>query len=209
MILQVLDLLATVIFAATGALAASRKGMDLIGFLWLGAAAGVGGGTLRDLILDQPVFWIVDRTPLIASLVTAALFHFIAPHLPSRFRGILWLDAFGMAFAATAGTLKCLGVNDSGLVAVVMGVFTASAGGIIRDLLAQEPSIVARREVYVTAAAAGSTLVVISLLWGLSEDHSALIGFLAACSLRGVAIWFELELPIYRPRKSAAPDAKE
>jgi uncharacterized membrane protein YeiH len=198
--LEALDLLATVVFAATGALAASRKGMDLLGFLWLGAAAGVGGGTLRDLILDQPVFWTVNTTPLIASLVAAAAMHFIAPRFPSRLQVLIWLDAFGMAFASTAGTLKCLGVEGSGLVAVVMGVFTASAGGIIRDLLAQEPSIILRRDIYVTAAALGSIVVVVAMHLGLSELHSGGLGFLSASALRCVAIRLGLQLPVYRGR---------
>ena len=201
--LEVLDLFATVIFAVTGALAASRKEMDLLGFLWLGSAAGVGGGTLRDLILDQPVFWTVNTTPLVVSLVASAAMHFLAPRLQSRLQVIIWLDAFGMAFAATAGTLKCLGVEDSGLVAVVMGVFSASAGGIIRDLLAQESSIILRRDIYVTAAALGATVVVLGRMLELSDVHAASLGFLAAGTLRCIAIRFKLKLPVYQGSRNS------
>ncbi|WIV51200.1 trimeric intracellular cation channel family protein [Marivivens sp. LCG002] len=198
--LYTLDLFATVVFAITGALAASRKEMDILGFLWLGAAAGVGGGTLRDLILDQPVFWTVSPAALIASLVAAALMHFIAPIFQSRIKVIIWLDAFGMAFAAIAGTVKCIGLETSGLVAVVLGVFTASAGGITRDLLAQEPSIILKRDIYVTAAATGATTVVLLHAFGLSLEISSAIGFAVAIVLRGAAIAFGWTLPVFKSR---------
>lgn len=198
--LSLLDLFATVVFAITGALAASRKEMDLLGFLWLGAAAGVGGGTIRDLILDQPVFWTVSPAPLAASLIAAALMHFIAPFFQSRIKVIIWLDAFGMAFAATAGTVKCLSIESSGMVAVVLGVFSASAGGIIRDLLAQEPSIILKRDIYVTAAATGALAVVLLHWSAVSLEISSAVGFATALFLRGAAIAFGWTLPVYKSR---------
>ena len=197
--LMALDIIATVIFAITGALAASRKGMDILGFLWLGAAAGVGGGTIRDLILDQPVFWLVSPAPLVASLIAAAAMHFLAPAIQSRITMIVWFDAFGMAFAAVAGATKCLDLGTIGLVAVVLGVFSASAGGIIRDILAQEPSIVLRREIYVTAAALGALVVVVLRAFDVSGLIAASAGFGAAAGLRCIAIYFDLQLPTYGP----------
>ncbi|OUD08522.1 hypothetical protein BVC71_13575 [Marivivens niveibacter] len=198
--LYTLDMFATVVFAITGALTASRKEMDILGFLWLGAAAGVGGGTIRDLILDQPVFWTVSPTPLIVSLCAAAAMHFIAPIFQSRLTAITWLDAFGMAFAATAGTIKCIGLETTGIVAVVLGVFSASAGGIIRDLLGQEPSIVLRKDIYVSAAAAGATTLVLLNAAGVSIEIASVCGFCTALGLRGAAIAFGWTLPVYKSR---------
>ena len=198
--LYTLDLFATVVFAITGALTASRKEMDILGFLWLGAAAGVGGGTIRDLILDQPVFWTVSPTPLVVSLCAAAAMHFIAPVFQSRLTVITWLDAFGMAFAATAGTVKCIGLETSGIVAVVLGVFSASAGGIIRDLLGQEPSIVLKKDIYVSAAAAGATALVLLAASGVSIELASLCGFCISLSLRGAAIAFGWTLPAFKSR---------
>ncbi len=203
--LYTLDLFATVVFAITGALTASRKEMDILGFLWLGAAAGVGGGTIRDLILDQPVFWTVSPTPLVVSLCAAAAMHFIAPVFQSRITVITWLDAFGMAFAATAGTVKCIGLETSGIVAVVLGVFSASAGGIIRDLLGQEPSIVLKKDIYVSAAAAGATALVLLTVAGVSIEIASICGFGTALFLRGAAIAFGWTLPVYKSRPARTP----
>lgn len=93
-----------VVFAITGALVASRKQMDIVGFMWMGVITGVGGGTLRDLLLDAPVFWIVDPTPLALCLCAASLVHFSAHLIASRYRFLLYLDAFGMALVTTVGT---------------------------------------------------------------------------------------------------------
>lgn len=128
-ILRGLDLASVVVFAITGALVASRKQMDIVGFLWLGVVTGVGGGTVRDLLLGVPVFWVIDATPLVLCLTTAAVVHFSAHFVASRYRLLLYLDAFGMALVAIAGTAKGLDAGVVPLVALVMGVITAAVGG--------------------------------------------------------------------------------
>lgn len=198
-----LDLAVTVIFALSGALAAARKEMDIIGFLWLGAAAGVGGGSLRDLILDVPVFWVQNPTPLITCLLAAGLMHFIAPIFQSRIRVLIWFDAVGMAFAASAGALKTLTLGHAGIVAVVMGVFTASLGGVIRDLLANEPTVISGKEIYVSAAAIGAACVVGMHSAGFTQYISAGTGFFVAFILRAGAIAFKLQFPSYKSRPPA------
>src|SRR3954454_920503 len=103
-LVRLFDILAAVVFAVSGSLVASRKGMDVMGFMWLAAITGVGGGTVRDLILGEPVFWVQTPIYVSAFLVTAVAMHFVAPLVESRYRTLLWFDAFGLALVTVAGT---------------------------------------------------------------------------------------------------------
>ncbi|MCE6950303.1 trimeric intracellular cation channel family protein [Cereibacter sphaeroides] len=200
-----LDLASAVVFAITGALVASRKQMDIVGFLWLGMVTGVGGGTLRDLLLGVPVFWVVNPLPVALCLGAAALVHFSAHLVHSRYRLLLYLDAFGMALVTIAGTAKGLDAGAGPLVAVVMGVITAAVGGILRDTLGQEPSILLRREVYVSDSAAGSLLFILALAADLPRLWAMAAGLLAAFLIRSLAIRFDWALPVYRSRPGRTP----
>lgn len=200
------DLAAAVVFATTGALVASRKEMDFLGLLWLGAITGVGGGTVRDLLLGLPVFWVSDPTPIALCLCAAGAVHFTAHLVASRYRVLLWLDAFGMALVTVAGTAKATDSGATTLIAIVMGVVTASVGGIIRDILGQEASIVMRREIYVTASAIGATLFVTAQSVGASLPVAMVLGAGAAFAIRGFAISLEWSLPVYRPRPGRKPE---
>jgi uncharacterized membrane protein YeiH len=204
-ILRLLDLASVVVFAITGALVASRKQMDIVGFLWMGVVTGVGGGTLRDLLLDAPVFWVVDPTPLALCLCAAAFVHFSAHLVASRYRFLLYLDAFGMALVTTVGTAKALEMGADALVAVGMGVVTAAVGGILRDILGQEPSILLRRDIYVTAAVFGSITYVMADAAGMPGTWTTAVAIGAGFGLRACAIRFDLFLPIFRPRPGRMP----
>lgn len=204
-ILRVLDLASAIVFAITGALVASRKQMDIAGFMWMGVITGVGGGTLRDLLLDAPVFWIVDPTPLALCLCAAGLVHFSAHMVASRYRLLLYLDAFGMALVTTVGTAKALDMGTGPLVAVGMGVVTAAVGGILRDILGQEPSILLRRDIYVTAAVFGSGTNVLANAIGIPGPAATFLALGAGFGLRACAIRFDLFLPIFRPRPGRIP----
>jgi uncharacterized membrane protein YeiH len=146
-IFRVLDLASVVVFAITRALVASRKQMDTVGFMWMGVITFVGGGTLRDLLLDAPVFWTVDLTPLALCLGAVGLVLFSARLVASRDSFLLCVDAFGMALLSTVGTAKVLDLGTSALVVSAWEVATAAAGGILRDILGQEPSILLRRDI--------------------------------------------------------------
>jgi uncharacterized membrane protein YeiH len=207
-ILRLLDLAAAGVFALTGALVASRKEMDLLGFLWLGVITGIGGGTLRDLLLGLPVFWVGDATPVALCLAVAGLAHFTAHRVSSRYRLLLYLDAFGMALGTIAGAAKGLDAGAGPLVALVMGVITASFGGILRDLLGQEPSIVLRKDIYVSASAAGAALFLAALWAGVPREMAMAAGLVTAATIRGLAIWGNWALPVYRPRRGREPDEK-
>jgi uncharacterized membrane protein YeiH len=207
-ILTMLDLAAAVVFATTGALVASRKEMDILGFMWLGVITGIGGGTLRDLLLGVPVFWVVNPTPVALCLLVAGVAHFTAHRVSSRYRLLLYLDAFGMALVTIAGAAKGLDAGAGPLVALVMGVITASFGGILRDILGQEPSIVMRKDIYVSASAAGAAVFLLGLWADLPREWAMLAGLVTAATIRCAAIWFNWSLPVYRPRPGREPDEK-
>src|SRR5918997_4616356 len=155
-LVHLFDVLAAVLFAVSGALVASRKGMDVMAFMWLAVITGVGGGTVRYLILDVPVFWVQNPAHVSACLVTAVVMHFVAPLVESRYRTLLWFDAFGLALVTVAGTVKASDVGAPALVSIAMGAVTGSVGGIIRDTLGHVPSVLLRHEIYVTASVLGA-----------------------------------------------------
>lgn len=197
-LLHFFDVLAAVVFAASGALVASRKGMDVMGFMWLAVITGVGGGTVRDLILNVPVFWVQNPVHVSACLLTAVVMHFVAPLVESRYKTLLWFDAFGLALVTIAGTVKALDVGASALVAIVMGVVTGSVGGIIRDTLGHVPSVILRHEIYVTASVLGACAYI--ALNALAPGHlvAMIAGFLVTFVVRGLAIYYGWALPIFR-----------
>ena len=192
------DVLAAVVFAASGSLVASRRGLDVVGFMWLAVITGVGGGTVRDLMLGVPVFWLQNPVHVTACLVTAVVMHFAAPLVESRYTTLLWFDAFGLALVTIAGTAKALDAGTPALVAVVMGVVTGSVGGIIRDLLGHVPSIVLRHEIYVTASVLGACTCAALSGAGFPRFETMAAGFLVTFSVRGMAIRFGWSLPVFR-----------
>lgn len=195
-----LDYAGVSLFAATGALAASRKQLDIIGFLFLAAMTGIGGGTVRDLVLGVPVFWVAQPAFILACAVTAVVVYFSAHLVESRYRWLLWFDAIGLAAYCVIGADKGLSVTGSATVAVVMGMLTGTFGGILRDVLANEPSVLLRREVYVTAALLGALAFVASEAAGLGQITSAGLGFVMASGVRGSALALGWTLPTYRSR---------
>jgi uncharacterized membrane protein YeiH len=196
-ILPWLDLFGIAVFAATGALAAARRELTLITVLFFALVTGVGGGTIRDLLIGAPVFWVHDSRVAGLCLLVAVLVWF-TPHRWWSDRTFDWLDAAGLAAYAAFGAAKALGYAIPPVPAVVMGVVTACSGGIIRDVLAGEPSILMRPELYVTAAAFAASLQVVLTLAGLPVFAAGLIAACAGFALRGAAIHWHLHLPAYR-----------
>jgi uncharacterized membrane protein YeiH len=192
------DVLAAVAFAVSGALVASRKGMDVMGFMWFAVITGVGGGTVRDVILNVPVFWVQNPIHVSACLVTAAVMHFVSPLVESRHTAVLWFDAFGLALVTVAGTVKALDVGAPALVAIVMGVVTGSVGGIMRDTLGHVPSVILRHEIYVTASVLGACVCMALIALGAGRPVAMIAGFLMTLGVRGLAIKFAWSLPIFR-----------
>ncbi len=200
------DYAGVAVFAATGALAASRKELDIIGFVFFAAITGTGGGTLRDLILGVPVFWTVNQDYILVCAGVAVIVYFTAHLLESRYRLLLWLDAIGLAAYCVFGAYKGLIVTGSATIAIVMGVMTATFGGIVRDIAAQEPSVLLRPEIYVTAALAGAATFTLLAILGLTMPLAAILGALAAFIVRGGALWFGWTFPPYRRRPGRRPE---
>lgn len=203
----VLDYIGVALFAATGALAASRKQLDIIGFLFLAAVTGIGGGTVRDLILDVPVFWIAQPAYILACAATAVVIYFTAHLLESRYRWLLWFDAIALAAYCVIGADKGLSITGSSVIAVVMGMLTGTFGGILRDVLANEPSVLLRREIYVTAAMLGALAFIAVVAFGGSQFLSASLGFGVAIAIRGSALAFGWTLPTYKSRPGRSTDS--
>ena len=192
------DVLAAVVFAASGSLVAWRKGLDVMGFMWLAVITGVGGGTVRDLVLNVPVFWVQNPVHVTACLLTAVGMHFVSPLVESRHKMLLWFDAFGLALVTVAGTAKALDLGASALVAIVMGVVTGSVGGIIRDTLGHVPSVILRHEIYVTASVLGACAYTALNALGLERLVAMSAGFVVTFAVRGLAIRYGWSLPIFR-----------
>jgi uncharacterized membrane protein YeiH len=205
-LVTVLDYAGVAVFAATGALAASRKQLDIIGFLFLASVTGIGGGTLRDLILNIPVFWIGNPDYVLICVAVAIVVFFTAHRFESRYRLLLWLDAIGIAAFCVMGAEKALAITGSPVVAVVMGMLTATFGGIARDILAGEPSVLLRPEIYVSATLAGAALYTFGALAGLPQPVSGVLGFAAAFAVRGGALRFGWSFPAYKSRPGRRPE---
>jgi uncharacterized membrane protein YeiH len=207
--LTAIDLIAVAVFAITGALTASRKQLDIVAFIWLGVVTGVGGGTLRDLLLGVPVFWVQQPVYVLVSAVVSALVYVVA-HVPqSRYRVLLWLDAVGLAFVSVAGAEKALAAGVGPIIAVVMGVITAAVGGIVRDVLGQEPSILLKKEIYITAALLGAASYVATLGAGAPTLVAQALGIGLSFALRALAISRGWSLPTYRARQGRTAEELE
>lgn len=194
--LVLLDYVGITVFAVSGALLAAEKKQTLVTFIFFAVVTGVGGGTVRDLLIGAPVFWVHTNGMLLICIGAALGVWFLSRRAIAE-RALLWFDAAGLALFATYGAAKALGYGVAPIPAFAMGVITACVGGIIRDVLANEPSILMRPELYVTAAALASALYVVAALLGAPPVLAAAIGILAGFALRGAAIARGLSLPAY------------
>jgi uncharacterized membrane protein YeiH len=194
--LVLLDYFGIAVFAVSGAFVAAEKKQTLVTFIFFAVATGVGGGTLRDLLIGAPVFWVQSNIVLAICIAAALLVWFVSSN---RFAGValLWFDAAGIAAYATYGAAKALGFGVAPVPAFAMGVLTACAGGIIRDVLAGEPSILMRPELYVTAAALSAGLLVVLAVLGFGW-LAVIIAAFAGFALRAIAIQRGWSLPAYR-----------
>ena len=193
-----ITLLAVVVSSASGVLKAGFKQFDLFGVIIIAITTGLGGGSLRDMLLDREVFWIQDQIFFIASL-GSAIFIFITARIivvPPRF--FLVADAAGLATFAIAGTLVSLMVGAPPLLASFMGVMTGTMGGILRDVLCNEPPVVFHSPLYATISWGGS-LIFIGLLY-FSQDITlaAIIAGLGIFISRLLAIYYNINLPKFR-----------
>lgn len=196
--LLVVDLVAVAVFAISGALVAARKEMDPVGFIFLGTATGIGGGTFRDLVLGVPLLWVQQPIYLWVCIIASLATFWGARLLGSRYRALLWMDAVGMAMFAVAGTQKATSLGHGPLVATLMGVFTAALGGLVRDMMAGEEPLLFHREIYATAAVVAGLGYLGLLALGIPGELAGVGGFVAGFITRAAAIRYGLSLPSYR-----------
>jgi uncharacterized membrane protein YeiH len=192
-----LDLAGAAVFAATGALAAARVRQTPLAFAFFAVVTGIGGNTVSELLMGAPVAWVHHPESVSVCLIVALL-TWMTPLNWWPNRAIDWLDAVGIAAYGAVGAAKALAYGVPPLSAAIMGIFTACLGGVFRDILAGEPSIILRPELYVTAAAlAAGAYVVLSTL-GMGPAGAATLAFAMGFGLRGLAIVKRLSLPAYQ-----------
>lgn len=203
--LHALDIFGTIVFALTGVLAAGRNNLDLFGALVLAAVTAVGGGTLRDLILDVPVFWLVDPSYLYligGTWLVALIAARFTQHIPAG--AIQWSDALGLSAFTVMGTAKAMQTAESPIVAILLGTLTSVAGGLIRDILSgRTPMVLNRQRLYATACIAGCSVYVLLVPW--NPTWGTLAAMLTTFTLRAGALLWDWKLPIF-PAKGSDDD---
>ncbi len=194
----IFDLIGIAVFAISGALAAAEKRLDILGFVLFGTITGVGGGTARDLLLgtDQ-VFWIADTSYLWTCIAASVLTWVLAGRSQSLRGLLLWADALGLALFSVLGTIKALQWDAPLIVAIVMGMMTASFGSLIRDSLLGRSPVLLEPNIYVTAALIGAGGYTVLQTFTLTAEVAMPVAMLAAFGLRALAIIYDLRLPKY------------
>jgi uncharacterized membrane protein YeiH len=209
-ILDILDVLGIAIFALSGALVAAKERQTFVTMAFFALVTGVGGGTVRDLLIDAPVFWITD--PWVASICLAtALIAWFTPVRMWEGKLLDYADGIGLAAYAVLGSAKAIAYGIPPVPAALMGIITGCVGGVIRDVVAGRPSIIMQPELYVTAAALSAALTVAGMqlagMFGLMNAWVWGAAFAAGFALRSAAVRFELGLPSYNTTKKGDDNA--
>ncbi len=199
-ILAAFDYASVFIFALTGALVASRAQLDIVGFIFVASLTAVGGGTTRDVLLNQDVvFWVANPTYILVA-ATAALIVFLTAHLlESRYRSIIWFDAMALAVAVPAGVGVALATGMTWPIVMIMGIITGCFGGLLRDVVCNEvPLVLKQGELYVTCAFVGAGAAMAAITAGLTVPVALLICAGITFALRAGSIAFGWRLPVYK-----------
>ena len=195
-IIYTLDMIGTAAFAASGAWVGVRKHMDLFGVLVLGMVTAVGGGTLRDLFLgDIPPSSLMNETHLYLSILVSLIVFFSRHRFEIVEKPLLYFDAIGLGTFVVIGTTKALNFEMGWLIAVLMGVMTGTAGGVMRDVLANQIPLILRHEIYASACIAGATLLLLLEHVGTSRPIAALLAAALVITVRLLAIRYDWTLP--------------
>lgn len=211
MMLRALELLGVGVFAASGALTAGRKRLDLLGVVVIAAVTAIGGGTIRDLLLDRhPVFWLADPIHLYVIMASAAVAITYTRWFRPPDRLLLIADALGLSLFTISGAQIAERAGLAPIAIVLMGTLTGAAGGVIRDVLTAEiPMILRRGQIYATASIAGAVGYLALQRAGLDAGAAALVGMSIVAMLRLAAIVFHLTLPVFTVPDPAPPDDPE
>jgi uncharacterized membrane protein YeiH len=200
MLLYVLDLVGVAVFAVSGALAAGRRGLDLLGVIVLGSVTAVGGGTIRDVLLSRhPIFWLADPAYLIVIVAAALVTVAYTRWRPPPHAALLVADALGLALFSVVGAQVAEASSLPAASGVLLGTVTGTAGGAVRDVLSAEvPLILRRGNLYASAAIAGTTTYFLLEAAGVARGPASLAGMTVCAGVRFASIWWGLQLPVYQ-----------
>ena len=199
MILYILDLVGVAVFAVSGVLAARDRGLDLLGISVIAAITAIGGGTLRDLLLDRyPIFWLTDIWYLTVIIVSALLTVAYTRVRPPPGKALLVADAMGLALFALSGAQVAEAAQYPAIIVVLMGTITGAAGGVLRDIITAQVPLILRRDIYATAAIVGITLYLLLQMFGIQRPIAFGVGMATVIILRLLAIRWSLQLPVFR-----------
>jgi len=193
--LFIADLMGVFVFALSGALAAARKQMDVFGYMVLAVLPAVGGGTIRDLVLNTTVFWVDQSVYILVAIGSGILTFLISVRVGKRYTVLEWADAIGLSLFCVLGASKAFALTNDPVVAVTLGVVTAVAGGILRDVVCNEIPLILKREIYATAAMIGAVVYCLCIVTQLNEEISLLCGGISAFLVRSMALIFGWSLP--------------
>jgi len=183
-----------VVFAISGALTAARYRMDVLGFVMIGTITGIGGGTTRDLLLGRTVWWTQDPTELLLCVGASLLTFFFVTSDITRRKGMIWADTLGLSVFGVVGCHIALGFGAPVVIAVFMGMVTATGGGVIRDVLTNTQPMIVSGQLYATAALLGSLSYAGLRSLGIPDITAQLLACLAAFALRASAIVFDIRM---------------
>jgi uncharacterized membrane protein YeiH len=189
------QMLGTAVFAVTGVLAVNRRGLDVFGAIVLGIVTSLGGGTIRDLVIGAPVFWLHDVNYVWVAVATSPIALFASRSLRSSLTLLLYLDALGASLFAVQATEKVLMLQHTATVAVAMGVLTSIGGGLIRDVLAGRQTLLMSREIYATPILIGCTLYAVARRVAIEPGMLAVIAIAVIFCVRASAIHWHVEMP--------------
>lgn len=194
-ILYGIDLLGTMVFSISGAMAANRSGIDIFGATFTGFVTAIGGGSLRDVFLNLRPVWVDDSNYLVAILIGVIVSIIANRQLYRLARTLTFFDALGIGFFCVVGVQKSLNYESSQTAAIILGVFSAVMGGVIRDTLMNETPLIFRKEIYATACLTGAITYITLWSWNVDTTVNAFVSTLTISAIRLVAVKYKLSLP--------------
>jgi uncharacterized membrane protein YeiH len=209
--LYVLDLIGVAVFAVSGALAAGRKRLDMLGVIVLGLVTAIGGGTIRDLLLDRhPLFWLADPAYLIVIVAAALMTVAYVRWRPAPAVALLYADAVGLAMFSVAGARIAERAGLPAVSCILLGTITGSAGGVVRDVLSAEiPQLLQRGNLYASAAIFGISVYFGLAMGGVNHAAASLVGIAVIAAVRLAAIVFRLQLPVFALEGDGVPARRD
>ncbi|CAM3731774.1 trimeric intracellular cation channel family protein [Litorimonas haliclonae] len=192
--IDIYDWIGVFVFAVSGGLMAVRQRMDIFGVVVISLLPAIGGGTLRDVLLGEPVFWLSDQVSLLIAS-SAGVAAFLAPRFWTKFKSLRWLDSAGLALFAVVGASKAASLGYGFVICTIMGTITATAGGLLRDVVCNETPMLLKADIYATAAFLGAAVYFVTRQYGYSEPISLTAGASLVFLLRAVTIIYKLNLP--------------